>query len=409
MTMWKVFTALLSFVLCACVWEETDKSPTNESGEYLPLDDTEYPYAGLPRLVLETKDFKEIRDRDTPIPATMQVWGEKMPQGGIMGLSVKGRGNASFHAMPKYSLKIELSTSFPLLGMPSNKDWVLISNFADRTLLKNYLMLNLARSLTGTYQPRSQFVELFLNREYMGVYQLSESIKVSQKRIHLPDQAFLFEKTTPRSEVSFVTKRGNNFRIRHPKNFSEGLLEEHINRWEEYLYSAKISKTVVEKWLDIKSFVDIYWLEEFSKNRDGQFNRSLFYSWLPGKTIYSGPAWDFDVSFESNWEGRPKVTPAEWFIKNYGWYKQLFKDPESWEFACNEWRQNRAVFLLALDSLQSYAAMLEGAAKNEFKRWNSLNNTEFWGFKEPYSSYDEAVDSLQSWIRQRIAWIDEHI
>ena len=113
--------------------------------------------------------------------------------------------------------------------------------------------------------------------------------------------------------------------------------------------------------------------------------------------------------FRKQLGGRPKVTPAEWFIKNYGWYKQLFKDPESWEFACNEWKQNRPIFLLALDSLQSYAAMLEGAAKNEFKRWNSLNNTDFWGFKEPYSSYDEAVDSLQSWIRQRIAWIDEHI
>jgi hypothetical protein len=73
----------------------------------------------------------------------------------------------------------------------------------------------------------------------------------------------------------------------------------------------------------------------------------------------------------------------------------------------------RTVYLPPMDgatiTLKADSAMLEGAAKNEFKRWNSLNNTEFWGFKEPYSSYDEAVDSLQSWIRQRIAWIDEHI
>ncbi len=57
-----VVVAML-FCLCACLDEPTDSSP-----DFLPMDDSVYPYAGLPRVVIETENFAGIRDRETEIP-----------------------------------------------------------------------------------------------------------------------------------------------------------------------------------------------------------------------------------------------------------------------------------------------------------------------------------------------------
>lgn len=125
-----IITAFLTISLIACVWENTTANP-----EYLPLDDSEYPYAGIPRIVIETDDFKDIRDNETDIPAKMQIWGDSLPEKKAIRITIKGRGYSSFD-MPKYSYKIELDNKEKLFGMPADKDFVLLSNFRDKTHLK---------------------------------------------------------------------------------------------------------------------------------------------------------------------------------------------------------------------------------------------------------------------------------
>ena len=75
------------FCFAACYWAETEDNPDN-----LPLDDSMYPYAGLPRLVIETEDFAGVRDRETEIPSHLQIYGEKAPESEVYELTVRGRG-----------------------------------------------------------------------------------------------------------------------------------------------------------------------------------------------------------------------------------------------------------------------------------------------------------------------------
>ena len=52
----KRFVALLCcIVFSACYWAETEENP-----DYLPMDDSMYPYAGLPRLVIEIENFGNV-------------------------------------------------------------------------------------------------------------------------------------------------------------------------------------------------------------------------------------------------------------------------------------------------------------------------------------------------------------
>lgn len=151
-------------------------SSTSSYPESFKPDDKEYPYAGIPRIVIETENRKAIVDRETEIPAKMQIWGDSTAESEIMDLTIRGRGNSSWE-MPKKSYKIEFDKKQSMLGMPKDKDWALIANYADKTLMRNYLAYRLSAALDVFYAPRCEFAELYVNGNYLGVYLVTETIK----------------------------------------------------------------------------------------------------------------------------------------------------------------------------------------------------------------------------------------
>ncbi|MBQ2560012.1 MAG: CotH kinase family protein, partial [Fibrobacter sp.] len=142
----------------------SSKSKSSSSKKAYPdsfkPNDKEYPYANIPRIVIETENRTKIKDRETEIPAKLQIWGKKEAESEIVDLTIRGRGNTSWTDMPKKSYKIEFEKKQSMLGMPKDKDWALISNYADKTLMRNYIAYRLSATLGAYYAPRSEFAEL---------------------------------------------------------------------------------------------------------------------------------------------------------------------------------------------------------------------------------------------------------
>jgi hypothetical protein len=405
------WSALLTLCIlcCSCVWNDPKGDP-----DYLPCDDSEYPYANLPRFVIETEDFAQIRDRETKIPAKLQIYGKDAPESDVLELTIKGRGNSSFTGMPKPGYKIKFEKKQGLLGMPKDKEWALIGNSADKTLLKNFITYKLADWLGDEYTPRSQFVELYLNRQYQGVYQLVETVKVGEHRVNIPqsDSSFLLERgpTEHGGEHFVVTEQGTKFEIKSPKeptDSSTALIKKALSQFENYLRSDN-PKGEITDYLDFEDYLRYYWIQEISKNMDGAFRRSIFLTWQKGDVIRLGPVWDFDVAY-GNWEVDSLRTATDWYIRPSGWNGLIFKREKLWQEAARYWKEHRDFLATFPDSIRKYAKELAPATKNEFKRWPVLENTENWTYKEAYGSYDEAIDSLNSWINQRMDWIDNHL
>lgn len=403
---------VLSFVLNSCsTW--SDNAPTDSASAYLPLDDSEYPYAGLPRLVIETEDFKQVNNKETKIPAHLQFYGERGPSGPIIDLTIKGRGNSSF-VMTKYSYKLKLAEKDSMLGLPKDREWALVSNFRDKTMLRNFITYQLAGILKDEYYPKCKFIELYLNRQYLGIYLLVEHIKVSKNRVNIAknDSSFLFEKTSETSTdgVLFTSSLNYIFKFREPKepsNETRELLENHINDFEHFLQSKNIYKlNSIGKWIDIDDFIRYYWIQEFTKNIDGH-RRSIFITWEKDSLLKMGPVWDFDLGYGNSAD--EKSGPEQWLIRKYGWNRFLFKNKD-YEIRVKEyWTANRSAFVATLDSIDSMAKKLKKASANEFKKWPVLGMNSDWPFIEKFDSYQDAVDALKSWIETRIQWIDESI
>ena len=397
---------------------EQNNSATSEIIDYLPLDDSEYPYAGIPRIVIETDDFREIRDRETEIPAKLQIWGEKAPKSEITHLTIRGRGNISWTDMPKNSYKIDFSKKTNLLGMPHDKDWALIANYADKTLIRNFLMYRLSIKLGSYYAPRCEFVELYLNREYLGVYLLSETIKKGTNRINIPknETSYIVEfdgKYRKGEQVFFSSalRKGKAFKIHYPKNISQKSLDSiqnHIENFELFLKNIKSnSRNNLESWIDVQECIKYYWLQEFSKNPDtgifDKFFTSVYFSYIDNDKIKMGPVWDFDLAFGNHPYDSISST-SKWHIRR-DWYQPLFKDTEFQKDVKAYWEINHTIFESVLDSIDFYKNYLKAASKNNFKRWNILGNKGQWLLKK-YSSYDEAIDDLKNWTRERLDWIN---
>lgn len=406
-----VMAFLLTAFLGGCFWEGTDDIVDS----HLTMDDSEYPYAGLPRIVIETKDFKQIRDRETEIPAKLQIFGKDEPKSKVLDLTVRGRGNSSFK-MPKYGMKLEFTEKQSLFGMPSNKDWVLIANYGDKTHLRNRMAFRLSEWLGASYTPRNQFVELYLNRKYMGLYLFVESIKISKNRVNLPkdERSFLFEKEDSKKidSPSIQTERGFAFHVKYPKDISDNslnLLKNHLNDFENYLSRGYFhGRDNIDTWLDMNDYLIQYWLQEYSKNEDGRFARSIYMFWREGDVIHFGPIWDMDLSFGNESQPQNQI-PEGWFIKKYPWNKTILADRENWAQAAEFWNENRSAFKDLIDSIPIYKKEIEAAIKNEYKRWPIISNTENWALKAPYDSYEDAVKDMSNWMTKRFKWIEENL
>ena len=410
----KYAVALLCMLgLSGCLWEGTDASL--EDSSYLPLNDSEYPYAGIPRLVIETENFKDIRNRETLVPARLQIYGKESPTSEILELTVRGRGNSTYNA-PKYGLKLEFSQKTSLLGMPADKDWALRSNYGDKTLLRDFMMNRLANRLGISYVPRMRYVELYLNREYKGLYLLAETVKFAKNRVPVAktDFNFLCEKEDSKKidDPYFQTRDGNLIHIQEPKKVSDATLQRaksHLDSFEIYLHGQDFwGEDSIGNWLHVQDFLEYYWVQEFAKNEDGKFTRSVFFYWEKGGPIHFGPLWDFDLGFGN--ESREIFSmPENWFIRNYRWNRFILADRQMRTLAAEYWKLHRETFHELIDSIPLYKSQIEKAAANDLKRWPILDNTFLWALRHSYDSYDEAVDSMTVWMEKRFQWIEENL
>lgn len=106
---------------------------------------------------------------------------------GIMD-KMSGRGNGTWNEgsiKKPYNIKLNKSTS--LLGMGAAKKWCLLANAGDNTLIKNQLTYDFAKYIGIKYQPICKPVDLYVNQQYIGSYQLSERVEIKTNRLDISD------------------------------------------------------------------------------------------------------------------------------------------------------------------------------------------------------------------------------
>ncbi len=101
----------------------------------------------------------------------------------VLQMKIRGRGNTTWDAEGgiKHPYKIKLEEHRRVFGMKGDKDWILLADVQDPTLLRNAVALRIARMVSMPWTPKYRAVEVYFNGQYGGCYLLVEDKEVDRE------------------------------------------------------------------------------------------------------------------------------------------------------------------------------------------------------------------------------------
>ena len=214
--------------------------------------------------------------------------------------SIKGRGNSSWF-FDKHPYSLTLSKQGDLLNMGSSKDWILLANARDVTNLHNKIIYDLASQINFKWSPKCEWVDLYANGEYKGLYLLTEKIDTSKNRLNISTDSNDFLCKVDLNErwntlnYPFLTEAGRTVEISYPKSpssFKEQEIQNLVNQLESTILSQdNLNESTL---IDLDSWVRKYLIDEISANVDSDHASSYFF--FTNNQFYAGPIWDYDMT-----------------------------------------------------------------------------------------------------------------
>ena len=285
------------------------------------------------------------------------VNGTSIYNGGLTQL--KARGNSTFTNAEKKSYQIKLAEPSDLLGKQEQvKTWVLLASYFDATQMHDKLIKDLAAELGLAYTASCDWVNLYYDGEYRGIYVLSEKNQINGNRIDITDMekaykgcnddysnkenkrissaknrfknlyyytngltdpeqkgGFLLELNGAKGDEAswFKTSMGYGINVKSPEWCGEAAMKyisEYYQAFEDAVYAtddtgaytgynASTGKYFYD-YVDMDSLVKVFLLQELALNCDGFISSVYFYKDADGK-MFAGPIWDQDMTFGTGW------------------------------------------------------------------------------------------------------------
>ena len=376
----------------------------------------------LPVLRILTDNIAPIVSREAYLSGQMTLESNVLGAAPVIGgLQIRGRGNSTWD-MPKKPYRLKLTDKQSLLGMPSSKDWVLLANYSDKTLLRNKLALELGAAIGMAWTPRTAFVELHLNNRYEGVYLLSENIKIARDRVNIDELeeddvaadrvsgGYLLEVDFRHDGHTMITATDQLPIVfqspEEPAPAQEAYIKGYIDEFERVLHSADFADPVTgyAAYIDVDSFIRWFLVNEIFRNRDANMWSSCWMYKPRGGKLHMGPLWDFDIAAGNiNYDDGYKA--AGWWVHDGPWFERLFEDPAFAARVRQIWSEIEADQLPAMiQSIGSHAAALQQSQLNNFQRWPILESY-VWPNATIPGSYPGEISYLNNWLSTRIAWM----
>lgn len=427
--------------------------------------------SAIPTMYLTSSDAAQGRDwvdasKSNAATGTMNLIGaDGAPVYSGELKQIKARGNSTFTYTPKKSYQIKLAEPSDLLGKQEQvKTWVLLASYFDATQMHDKLIKDLAAELGLAYTASCDWVNLYYDGEYRGVYLLSEKNSVGATSVAITDMEQAYEQlnegygtdmTTALAKNSYGQQYQYTKDLKEPENITGGyLIELNHEMWDEvsgfktrqgvafnvkspewcgdsamkYIseyyqafedavyatddtgaytgYNTGTGKYFYE-YVDMASLVKVFLLQELALNCDGFISSVYFYKDADG-IMYAGPIWDQDMTFGTGWN---KTNGAE--IVDYHYLAKALIQIPAFEAAVKEYYTNTFAsevrdLLGSNGTIARQCALLKDNAAMNYTIWDyiRIGNPEMEGHIWQGASYQGVVDEMTTWIENRLANMD---
>ncbi|GAA4433576.1 hypothetical protein GCM10023091_07270 [Ravibacter arvi] len=390
------------------------------------------PRSSLPTLCITTT--APVTSKDDYVAGSMQIVEEKNGPVELYngGIRIRGRGNSTW-LLDKKPYRINLNTAASLLGMPSvAKNWVLLANHAEKTLVRNSLALELSRYMGLPYSSPFRYVDVILNGDFIGSYLLTDHMEVRSGRVDIEEGqpasvpgAYLVELDGfAWQEPYFIrTTQGLIATVKYPdlvKPQDDAKIEaitNDINDFEQRLFSdihPEAPGGYLER-IDKSSLINWYIACEITGNSDAFWSVYL-HKRRSDNHIFLGPLWDFDIAFDND----DRIASARYrLMADVGqdyifrrWIVRLRNDDVFMSAVKLRWNElkNNGLKDHLLGKINEYTSLLtsSGSQQQNYTRWPVLSTKVY---KEVFwnGSYEDHVNFLSDYVEQRIDWLDTEI
>lgn len=359
-------------------------------------------------ITLEDASLEELPDKEYR-NATLSVDGKGVYEDYTGKTEIKGRGNSTW-GYPKKPYRLKLNKKAEICGLGKAKNYVLLANHIDPTLMLNSVAFKIGRLLELPFTNHAIPVDVVFNGIYKGSYLLTEQIEVKENRVDLDENnSVLWELDSYfDDEPKFRSDKFNlPVMVKDPD-----LTTEQFNRrkGDFNAFVTQFAKDPVEG----NSYVDMIDIESVAKylitynlvhNMEINHPKSIFLHKEGNGKYVMGPIWDFDWAFDyegNNVHFRNYRTPL--FSNSLGngigtaFFERFLKDSRVTAIYKEIWQDFKANKLGdLLQYVDDYAKILKPSVTRNSIDWESTR------------SFDAKVEELKTWLKNRANYIDSEV
>lgn len=390
--------------------------------------------ANLPKLEINVNQPIDTIGKEEWVAASfnLTLGTKQFDSGNYSGIgSIKGRGNTSW-GQPKKPYSIKLESKASLLDIPRTKKYAIVPSYSDQSMMRNFITYKAGLMLDGIeYTPKCEFVEVYLNGSYNGIYILVERVDIESTKVDIQEATaedltggYLIEKDVANkidfgSDLWFdcpywANQDQDYFVLKTPESDDPTLAQQmrnYLTNHMQQLHNSimNLSGDSYMRYVDVDSWIDFIIMQEITKNIDGNLKTSCYmYKQSGDDHIYMTALWDFDLAYgNANWDNAswehndyndcPAGTGTGGFMtinSSCPWFDTLYDEyPEFHDALISKYNEYRNTIIPAM-----FAMMNEQGA---YLSANTDRNDNMWG-----TNFSYGVSSLRNWLNGRIAWLD---
>ena len=344
---------------------------------------------------MESEDIKALGSKDTPL-----------------AMQIRGRGHSSWKGVKKpYKIKLDKKTE--VMGMPENKHWALLKP-TENTVAGLLLGKLMGMAWTPSFRP----VEVVLNGDYLGLYFLTETIRIDENRVNICKQSdmetnpelitggWLVEVDNYHDEnqitIPECSRWSLTLRYHSPEVLSAAQrqwLTDEFKSINAAIYSADKTSTAWENYIDVESMARFFILQEVMDNSDGFHGSFYLHKDLADNAKWvAGPVWDLSCC------NREKTDYTFRMKVSYGLTPHWIGEIIQYESFCKAvervWNEVYPDRLQEIyNQIDEIILPLGSAWANNCARWN----------EDPTQTAQLRADRIKGAIRRNMEWFDNHL
>lgn len=401
--------------------------------------------------VLRLQPEREIVDKENYVNTKVTLYSPFTDEGWYSPddepVEVRGRGNSTW-ILPKKPYRLKFPEKVSPIGLDHTKakSWVILAHDMDKSLLRNHLAFEVSRVLFNPdenyhdpsailFTPCSQFINVYMNDEYHGLYQMSDHMEQREGRIaveELTDKDGADpEKITGGYIVETDIHEGNHYSPRknikmtykYPddKEYDPAQYEyitNFIGQMENALYSSsfKDPQSGWRKYLDEKTVIDFIIVKELCGDMDG-YTSIYMYKRRGVDKLFFGPIWDVDKGWDNDnrtphWNYPPESSLmmfAGFWMPNYveyDWMQRLWDDETFRAAVAKRWSSVRDRLVnKIMTELDARTAAMSKAIEANYTVWD-FNKQASTEANPPADTYPEEIQRIKDLTETRAALLD---